>query len=67
MENDKILEIKNLFVKFPMDGGAINAVNGVNLSLGKGETLGSGRRVRLRKERYDVNDSTACKDAACKD
>lgn len=40
MENDKILEIKNLFVKFPMDGGAINAVNGVNLSLGKGETLG---------------------------
>ena len=35
-----ILEIKNLFVKFPMDGGAINAVNGVNLSLGKGETLG---------------------------
>ena len=23
-----------------MDGGAINAVNGVNLSLGKGETLG---------------------------
>lgn len=40
MDNDKILEIKNLFVKFPMDGGAINAVNGVNLSLGKGETLG---------------------------
>lgn len=40
MENDKILEIKDLFVKFPMDGGAINAVNGVNLSLGKGETLG---------------------------
>lgn len=40
MDNDKILEIKNLFVKFPMDGGAIHAVNGVNLSLGKGETLG---------------------------
>lgn len=40
MEHDKILEIKNLSVKFPMDGGAISAVNGVSLSLGKGETLG---------------------------
>lgn len=40
MDNDKILEIKDLFVKFPMDGGTIHAVNGVNLSLGTGETLG---------------------------
>ena len=36
----KFWKIKDFFVKFPMDGGAINAVNGVNLSLGKGETLG---------------------------
>ena len=40
MDNEKLLEIKDLFVKFPMDSGAIHAVNGVNLSLHKGETLG---------------------------
>lgn len=40
MNDNKLLEIKDLFIEFPMDGGAIRAVNGVSLSLNKGETLG---------------------------
>lgn len=40
MDRDNILEIKNLSVKFPMDGGAVHAVCGVNLALRRGETLG---------------------------
>jgi oligopeptide transport system ATP-binding protein len=47
MNRDNILEIKNLSVKFPVTGGFIkrkiadlNAVDGINLEIGKGETLG---------------------------
>jgi len=37
---DKLLEIKELVVKFHTDDGVVNAVNGLDLSLGVGETLG---------------------------
>jgi len=38
MEN--LLEIKDLYVQYKTDDGLVYAVNGVNLSIGKGETLG---------------------------
>jgi len=38
MEN--LLEIKDLYVQYKTDDGCVYAVNGVNLSIGKGETLG---------------------------
>ncbi len=37
---DKLLEIKNLTVKYHASGRVVHAVTGLNLSLGKGETLG---------------------------
>jgi len=39
MEN-KLLEIKDLVIKFHTDDGIVNAVNGLDLSLNAGETLG---------------------------
>jgi peptide/nickel transport system ATP-binding protein len=39
MEN-KLLDIKNLVVKFHTDDGIVHAVNGLDLSLSAGETLG---------------------------
>lgn len=38
--DNKLLEIKNLHVQYKTDDGFVYAVNGVNLSLNKGETLG---------------------------
>lgn len=37
---EHILEIKNLAVRFYMDGGVVNALNGIDLCLKDGETLG---------------------------
>ena len=37
---DKILEIKNLRIHYTSDGELVEAVNGVSLELGRGETLG---------------------------
>lgn len=37
---DKILDIKNLSVNYVTDDGVVHAVNNLNLSLNKGETLG---------------------------
>lgn len=37
---DKILEIKNLSVNYVTDDGTVHAVNGLNLDLGRGQTLG---------------------------
>ena len=39
MEN-KLLEIQNLVIKFHTDDGVVHAVNGLDLSLNAGETLG---------------------------
>ena len=41
MANDnEFLEVKNLVVEYKSDGQIVHAVNGVNLKLGKGRTLG---------------------------
>lgn len=40
MENENILEIKNLHVRFDTDDAVVYAVNGVDLSLKKQQTLG---------------------------
>ena len=37
---EKLLEIKDLSVRFPSDGEIVHAVNGVNLTVHKGTTLG---------------------------
>ena len=37
---EKLLEIKNLKVQYKSGGAPVCAVNGVNLTLEKGETLG---------------------------
>ncbi len=40
IDNNKLLEINNLAVEYHSDGNIFKAVNGVNLTLNKGETLG---------------------------
>jgi len=40
MEEHLLLEIKDLEIRYLTDEGAVHAVNGLNLKLGKGETLG---------------------------
>ncbi len=40
MAKDNILEIENLYVEYDTDDGVVKAVNGVSLSLERGETLG---------------------------
>lgn len=38
--SDKLLEIKNLVIQYVSDGKVVEAVNGVDLTLNRGETLG---------------------------
>lgn len=38
--SEKLLEIKNLTVQYKTDDSIVHAVNGINLSLARGETLG---------------------------
>lgn len=38
--NEKLLEIKDLAVQYETDVGVVKAVNGINLSLNKGQSLG---------------------------
>ena len=40
MDNDVLLEIKDLRVSFPLDEGTVRAVEGVNLTMRRGEVLG---------------------------
>ena len=39
-ENKKILDIKDLVVRFEIDDGVVRAVNGFNLELEKGKAIG---------------------------
>ena len=39
-ENEKILEIKDLYVRYSLGKETVKAVNGINLSLAQGESLG---------------------------
>ena len=54
---EALLDIRGLKTWFTTDDGMVRAVDGVDLSVDRGETLGSGRRVRLRQDRH--------RDAAC--
>ena len=56
-ESMKILEVEDLRVSFPVSGGVfarkiaeVKAVDGVSFALEQGETLGLGRRIRMRQE-----------------
>ena len=40
MDNNLLLEIKDLRVSFPLDEGSVRAVEGVNLTMRRGEVLG---------------------------
>ncbi|MGI6227103.1 MAG: ATP-binding cassette domain-containing protein, partial [Peptococcales bacterium] len=40
MENENILEVRNLKIIYRTDDGVVEALNGVNLSIAKGKTLG---------------------------
>src|SRR6266540_4175679 len=40
MNNDVLLEIKDLKISFPLDEGTVRAVEGVNLTMRRGEVLG---------------------------
>src|SRR5512147_1751512 len=40
MNNDLLLEIKDLKISFPLDEGVVRAVEGVNLTVRRGEVLG---------------------------
>lgn len=40
MKSEKLLEIKDLVIKYETSDGVVHAVNGVNLSIEKGTTLG---------------------------
>ncbi len=40
MDNNLLLEIKDLRVSFPLDEGTVRAVEGVNLTMRRGEVLG---------------------------
>ena len=54
MKDDVILQVKDLKTYFFDRTGKVPAVDGVDFTIRKGETLG--RRVGMRKERYvDVN------------
>jgi peptide/nickel transport system ATP-binding protein len=40
LEDKKLLEIKDLYIHYLTDDGIVHAVNGLNLKMNKGETLG---------------------------
>ncbi len=37
---DNLLEIKNLYVQYKTDEDIVNAVNGIDITIGRGETIG---------------------------
>lgn len=49
-DNRLLLEIKDLSVKFPVPGGEICAVNGIDLAIPRGENHWDCRGVGMRQE-----------------
>lgn len=50
--SEKLLEIKNLHVMYKTDEDDVYALNGINLELDKGETLGLVGETRSGKEHH---------------
>ena len=48
---ERLLEVKGLKTHFFTDEGVVRAVDGIDLHINKGETLGHRGRVGLRQER----------------
>ena len=40
MMNDTMLDIKDLTIHYEVESGVVHAVEGLNLTLGRGESLG---------------------------
>ena len=59
-----LLEIKGLKTHFATDDGMLQAVDGVDIALNKGETLCVVGEVRLRQDRHGNVDPEADRDAA---
>ena len=53
---DPVLEVRDLRTYFHTEEGVARAVDGVSFAVGRGQTLGSGRRKRLRQERQRLFD-----------
>ena len=56
---ERLLDVKDLKVRFATEDGIVHAVDGVNFTLDRGEVLGDRRRVRLRQERDRDDDPRA--------
>ena len=54
---ERLLEVKGLKTHFFTDEGVVRAVDGIDLYINKGETLGDRRRVGLRQERHRAHRS----------
>ena len=61
---EPLLDIRGLKTWFKTDDGMVRAVDGVSLSIGRGETAGRGRRVRLRQDGHGAQRAEADRHAA---